>query len=35
MGRNASRKGPGRADRKGISLLETMRMCPHDEAAEA
>ena len=35
MNRNASSKGPGRADRKGMSLLEIMGMFPDDAAAEA
>ncbi len=29
-----SKKGPGRADRKGISVLELVKMFPNDEAAE-
>ena len=35
MNRNASSKGPGRADRKGMSLLEIMRKFPTDRVAEA
>ena len=35
MSRNASSKGPGRADRKGMSLPEIIRLFPDDEAAEA
>ena len=35
MNRNASRKGPGQAERKGLSLVQITRMFPNDEAAEA
>ena len=31
---NASTKGPGKADRKGLSLVDLARMFPTDEAAE-
>ncbi len=34
MNRNVSRKGPGRAERKGLSLVQITRMFPDDEAAE-
>ena len=35
MNQNASHKGPGRAERKGLSLVQITRMFPNDEAAEA
>ena len=35
MNRNASHKGPGQAERKGLSLVQITRMFPSDEAAEA
>jgi len=34
MNRNMSSKGPGRATRKGLSMVEIIRMFPSDEAAE-
>lgn len=34
MNRNACHKGPGRAYRKGLSLVEIMRMFPDDDSAE-
>ena len=35
MNRNMSSKGPGRATRKGLSLVQITKMFPSDEAAEA
>ena len=35
MNRNATSKGPGKAHRKGLSLVQITRMFPTDEAAEA
>ena len=35
MSRNASSKGPGRADRQGMSLIEIIKLFPDDAAAEA
>ncbi len=35
MGYNASSKGPGRAERRGMSLIDVTRMFPDDDAAEA
>ena len=35
MNRNATSKGPGRATRKGLSLVQITRMFPDDDAAEA
>ena len=34
MNRNMSSKGPGRAERKGLSLLDVTRMFPDNDAAE-
>ena len=35
MNRNMSSKGPGRAERKGLSLIQITKMFPSDEVAEA
>ena len=35
MNRNATSKGPGRANRKGLSLIEVTKLFPSDESAEA